>query len=788
MANLLLAAWRSVRRDPAVSLTVIAVLAVASGACATVFSALDAILLRPLPYRDPGRLVLVWSDHPVEGRTQTSTEEFDDWRAGNHVFEDMAATNHASWNLTGSGDADRLSGEETTTNFFSLLGVRMILGRPFLPEEAEGRQPRAAILSYELWRRKFGGSPDVLGRTIELNRIPVNIVGVASPDLPFPESTDIWTPAQAPARSYGRRNMLLKVVGRLKPGVSLREAESNMRDVAKALESQYPATNTNWSVALTPLDQYIAGDAGRVTALLFGAVLLVVLIACANVANLLLARSTERQTEIAVRTALGASRRQLFCEFLLESAALSLPALALGLAIAAAGSRALAALPIPHAVRLHDARIDLAVFGCAAALALLTTLLFALVPLIGAGRIDVQGRLKETNRHSAGSPHRSWLRRALVAAEFALSVVLLAGAGLLIRTLINLNGAPLGFRPSNVLTMRIIRTSPDSAAFIHELLDRVQHLAGVRSAGAAVSVPLSGRDDVTEFRIEGRPAPPPGQPWTAGLRLASPRYFETMGIPLLRGRNFMDRDDEAPGHERVAIVNQTLARRYFPDMDPIGQRVSLGGWRTIVGVVGDVRHAAVEASAAPEIYAPYQLASAVLTLALRTDSDPLSYLPAVRAQVAALDPNQAVFGVNTMDELVAAALATRRDSMALIAVFAALAMVFAVIGVYSVTSYSVARRTGEIGIRIALGAGRGDIGRMIISETSWTMGAGIFIGLAGAAGLTRLLTNMLYGVSPLDPAVMAAAAAVLAALGIAAAIRPAVRAGKVDPVSAIRAM
>jgi len=784
--SILRTASRSFRRDPWFAVTAIVVLAVAAGACTTVFSALEAVLLSPLPFRDPGRLVLVWATHPTRAHVQTSMGDFKDWRARNQVFEDMAATSHPSWNLIGYGDAERLSGQAVTPNFFTLLGARMALGRPFAAEDATGAVPRVAILSYSLWQSKFGSNPGVLGSKITLNQIPLTIVGVASPDMLFPEATDIWTPIPSSEHDYGRRNELLQVVARLKPGVSVRQAEAGMKTVAKALESEYPKTNTNWSVALTPLDKYIAGDVGFATMILFGAVMLVLLIACGNVANLLLARASTRRTEIAVRMALGASRPQLIREFLIESACVSIPAVALGLLIAAAGARGIAALPIPHAVRLHDTSLNLAVFGCAALMAVLTTLFFGFVPFTTANKIDIQKSLKESGRASTGSARHSLLRRTLIVGEFALSVVLLAGAGLLIRTFVNLQNVDLGFRPSNVLSMRIIRFSDDSTVFIRALLGLQQRLPGVKSAGVSISVPLSGRNDITDFRIEGRPAPPPGVLWNAGLRAASPGYFETMGIPLLKGRLFTEDDDETAGHERVAIINEAMARRFFPDIDPIGQRVTLGGLRRIVGVVGNVRHVAFEAPAEPELYAPYTLGTKVLTIAVRTESDPRSFIGAIRSQIAILDRNQPVFSIKTMDQLVAETLATRRYAMALVTGFAAFALLLAVVGVYSVTAYSVAQRTAEIGIRMALGADGSDIRRMVVSESSRLIGVGISMGLIAALGLTRLLGSLLYGVTPADPAVLIATIAVLAGLGVVAALRPAIRAGNVDPVSAMR--
>jgi predicted permease len=779
MAHIFRIAWKSLRRDPWFAVAAIAILSVAAGVCTSIFSALEAVLLKPLPFREPSQLVLIQASHPTQGRTNTSRTEYNDWRARNQVFADIAAVGNTSWNLVGIGEAERLSGKEVTSNFFPLLGAHIALGRALLADDTNG-----VILSHALWQQKFGSDPNVPGTKIALDGAPFTIIGVASGGLIFPEGADVWTLLKE-QRDF-RRNARFQVVGRLKPGVTFPQAQANMRTVAKELEQEYPQTNSNWSVALTPLEKYVAGDAGFATQILFGAVMLVLLIACANVANLLLARSSSRQTETAVRMALGASRGQLVQEFLVESAAISIPAIGLGLLLAASGTRVIAALPIPHAVRLRDTGLDLTVFVCASLLAVFTTFFFGLVPFLNARKIDIQRSLKESGRASTGSAHQYSFRRALVAAEFAIAMILLVSAGLLIRTFVNLQNTDLGFRPSNVLTMRIIRGSNDSTAFIRELLARIQSLPGVQSAGVAVSVPLSGRDDTTDFTIEGRPAPPPDRPQIAGLRVASPNYFKTMGIPLLTGRFFTEADDEALKQERVGIINEALARRYFPDTDPIGQRVSLGGFRRIVGVVGDVHHSGFDAPAEPEIYAPYALGSKVLTLAVRTGADSRSFIAAIRAQVAGLDPNQPVFSIQTMDNLVSDTVAMRRYSMSLIAIFSVFALLLAVFGVYSVMAHWVAQRTAEIGIRIALGAESRSIRNMVVQESGLLIGLGIAVGLAGALGLTRLLGNLLYHVTSTDPAVMLAAVAMLTTLGIAAALRPAMRAGNVDPVSAIR--
>jgi putative ABC transport system permease protein len=402
-----------------------------------------------------------------------------------------------------------------------------------------------------------------------------------------------------------------------------------------------------------------------------------------------------------------------------------------------------------------------------------------------ANKVDIHRSLKEEGRASTGSAQHSLIRRSLVIGEFALSLILLTGAGLLVLTFVNLQRVELGFQPSNVLSLRYIRTSEDSTKFFAELLGRIRQLPGVKSAGVASSVPLAGQNDSSDFEILGRPGPRQGELWIAGIATASSSYFETMGIPLLKGRQFTEEDDLGE-HDRVAIINEAMVRRFFPDSDPIGQRLSISGGTRIIGVVGNIRHTAVEMPDVPEIYMPYQFASRRLTMVVRSDSDPRPLIGAIRAETARIDRNQSIFAITTMDQLVADALATRRYAMALVSIFAGFALVLATIGIYGVTAYSMVQRTGEIGIRMALGAAPGDIRRMVVSESSRLIGVGIAIGLAGSIGLTRFLGSLLYGVRPADPAVLTAVVAVLAGFGLIAALRPAIRAGNVDPLSAIR--
>jgi putative ABC transport system permease protein len=782
-------ALRFLRKEPAFTAVAVLTLALGIGANSAIFSVVNALLLRPLPMKEPARLVLVRDVQAVAGQTPASYPEYLDWKARGSAFQELGTYFNTTFPLTGAGEPEQLRAMRMSTSMLSMLGLSPPLGRDFRPEEEQPESERVAMISRSLWHRRFGGSPEVIGRKILLGGDPFSIVGILPDAFPFGNHPDVAIPLRVKTDWAVRGLHFMTVVGRLRAGPDLTQARAELEGVAKTLQGEGV---TKHGIAITPLQDLFVADTRPVLLILFEAVGLVLLIACANIANLLLARGAGRRKEIAIRTAVGASRARLMRQFLTESVLLASLGGCLGLGIAAWGVDLLVA-SAPSLPRLDEVRIDGWVLGFTALVSLLTGLLFGLAPALQAGSIDQNDSLKEGGRAGGGAP-RQRLRALLVVGEVAISLVLLIGAGLLVRSFLRVTGDDRGFEGSRVLTATLalpFAPYPDAArqtAFYAQLLERVSALPGVEAAGVTSHLPLGGDNTNSGLLIEGRTFPDNDPPF-ADDRLVSPGYFKAMGIPILKGRGFTERDDAtAP---RVALINETLARKFFPGEDPIGKRIDMNwkseGWQEVIGVVGDVRHDGLDLPLFPTVYVPYRQAiDGGMTLVVRAQNDPLQLAGAVRAQVRALDPNQPISSLRTMDEVTSESVGPRRFSTTLFGAFAALALFLAALGIYGVIAYSVTQRTHEIGIRMALGARRRDVLRLVIGHGLRPVGLGVLAGLLAALPLTRLLSGLLFGVGATDPWTFAGIPLLLSGVGLLACYFPARRAARLDPLTALR--
>jgi putative ABC transport system permease protein len=789
---------RMLLKRPGFTAVAVITLALGIGASTTIFSFVNGILLRPLPYEKPERLVLVDENAPKRGITSmgVSFPNYLDWREQNTAFEHLSAYDTGGFTLLGGDEPERLRGGVIAYDLFETLGVSPILGRTFLAEEDRPNQDTVVILSHGLWQRRFGADAGIIGQTVTINSRARTVIGVMPPGFNFPEVAELWAPLALDTKSYTRTDHGLSAIARLKPGVTLQQAQTEMDTIASRIEAQNPVTNEGLGVNLIALREGLVSDYRQALLILLGVVGFVLLIACANVANLLLARAATRQKEMAIRAALGASTARIFRQLLTESLLLGVMGGALGLVLALWGlDLLLAAIPdqLPFWMKFS---LDGRVLGFTIGIALLTGLIFGVAPALQAAHPDLNETLKEGGRSSGGGS-RHGLRRVLVITEVALSLVLLIGAGLMMRSFMRLQHVNPGFNPQNVLTLQV--ALPQSKypkgeqrqAFFQQLLERVGALPGVRNVSAVSHLPLSGNLWGRSLTIEGRPVLPVGQAPMINHCVIEPDYFQTMGIPIVMGRdvNAADTSDT----NRVTIIDERLAREYWPNESPLGKRIRFGPpednepWHTIVGVVGEVRHQRLDTVTRMSVYLPYQeIPTGRMTLAVRTTTNPTSLASAVRDQVRELDRQQPVMNVQTMETVINTSVWQSRLYTMLFGVFGIVALILATVGIYGVMSYTVAQRTREIGLRMALGARSQDVLRLVVGQGAWLTAIGVGIGIGASLALTRLMSSLLFSTSATDPLTFALTALGLAGVALGACFIPARRAAKVDPMVALR--
>jgi predicted permease len=790
-------ALRSLRRAPAFTLAAVATLALGIGANTAIFSAVNGILLNPLPYPDADRLVVVWGRHTTIGRETASLPDFLDWRAQAHSFEALAAMTNTRFNVTGAGEPEVVTGGLATADLLRVFGVVPSVGRAFRSDEERGAAPRVAMLGEGYWRRRFGGEPGIVGGRILLGGVPHTVVGVVPARLGLDQPVDVWTPL-ATDSTRPRRADFLTVFGRLRDGTSRELAQQEMTTIMRRLEAQYPASNAGWGAEVVELREQMIGAIRPALLVFMGAVGLVLLVACANVASLTLARAAGRSREVTIRSALGASRARLAGELLLESVLLALLGGALGLLLALWGVEALRSLGPDTLPRVEEIGLDLRVLGFTLGLSLLAGLLFGLAPVWRMGRRDLQEGLTGGGRSIAGTAGIHRTRSALVLGEVALAFVLLAAASLLLRSFDRLQRVDPGFAADRVLTARVTLPRlvyPEEErwrAFGRDLLARATAEPGVQAAALVSDAPLGDAPPYLSFEIQGGETPAAGAVQDAAVFTASEGYFEALRIPLVRGRLF-DATDR-PGSPDVAVVNQAAALRYWKGRDPVGERITFGDpaepdtrWATVVGVVGDVRHDRLQDQAYPQVYLPFeQSPTRSMVLTLRSAGEPTALVPAVRRALGELDPNLPLADIGTLEQRKAVALARPRVNAGVLGGFALAALVLAAVGIYGVVAYGVVQRTRELGIRMALGAGGPALLRLVLGQGMRPVLGGMALGLVGALAGGRLLRGLLFGVGSSDPATLVVVSGFLVAVALAAMYLPARRASRSDPMAALR--
>jgi putative ABC transport system permease protein len=790
---------RSLVRSPATTLVALLTLALGIGANSAIFSVVDGVLLKPLPYDQPDELVIVWESAPKLGfpRFSVAPPNFADWRKQNRSFEHLVAINRERLNLTGSDQPEVLQGAGVSPDFFEMFGAVPALGRGFREEEGRPGQGHVTVLSHALWQRRFGGDRRIVGRSILLNGEGYVVVGIAPPTFDLRKS-DLWIPLDLDFAAESRGGHYLAAIGRLKDGVSLEKATSEMTAIAAGLAKQYPDSNSEWTVALKRLQDAAVEDIRPALILLLIAVGFVLLIACANVANLLLAKMAVRERELAVRAALGATRGRLVRQMLVETVVLFLAGGLLGAGLAWFGVKGLLALAPDAIPRAQRIAVDGRVLAFTLLVSLATGLVFGLVPSLSATGRRLYGALKEGGRAMAGGRQGRVVRNILVGGEVGLALALLVVSGLLIRSFARLSGVDPGFKPDHVLTASV--SIPEfkypeeerQALFYQQLVERLSAIPGVEQAATIYPLPLGGGDMVLTYQVQGRPMPPPSQQPNTNVRMISAAYFRAMSIPVVRGRAF-DRRDGRDGLP-VVIINQTLAARDWPGQDPLGQRFTFDDptqpdarWLTIVGVVGDVRHDTLDGEKTAEAYWP-QIQSPMTDsfVVLRTQGDPAQLTASLRAAVRELDRDLPIDRIQTMEQVMRDSLAPSRIKTLLLGIFSGLALVLAAVGVYGVVSYSVAQRTHEIGIRMALGARPGQVQRLVVVQGMRIVLLGAAFGLALAGWASRFLGSQVYGVTATDPTTFLVVPILLLLVALVANLVPALRATRVDPLEALR--
>ncbi|HEV2915215.1 MAG TPA: ABC transporter permease [Pyrinomonadaceae bacterium] len=795
---------RMLLKSPGFTTVVVLALALGIGANTAIFSVVNAVLLRPLPFENPEQLVMIWATSRIndQARGPLSAPDASDLIQQSQSLEYLAPYQQSGSSLANGDDTERVYGANVPADIFPLLRAKPAMGRTFTREEDVPGGPSVVVISQGLWQRRFGSDPAIIGKEIKLSNKGYTVIGVMASDFRFPirsEKPDFWIPlSSSPSYTASkdiRGNRSLRVVARLKPGVTIAQAQSEFQTIARRLEEQYPDTNTGLNFNPMPLHEDIVGGIRPALLVILGAVGFVLLIACANVANLLLARAAARHKEIAIRTALGASRMRVVRQLLTESVLLALVGGGLGLLIAMWGVDLLVAASPAALPRVREIGLDARVLGFTAAVALLTGILFGLAPALQSSRLDLNESLKEGGRGSTESLRRNRVRSLLVVSEVALSLVLLIGAGLLIRSFVYLLNVSPGFDTQAILTVDLplsrskYPTGEQQAAFVEQAIERTRQTPGVASVAAVNIVPLSGNGRQSSFTVEGRPVPP-GQEPDAEVSTVTPDYFQTMGIPLRKGRVFTmrDRKDAPP----VLVVSETFARRFFPGEEAVGKRLVIDDEQPpyeIVGIVGDIRHKGLETESYPEYYLSYfQSPERQVNLMVRAapPADPASIRTSVRNTIKQMDKDQLIWDSKTMQQLLEDSVSRQRFNMLLLGIFAALALVLAAVGIYGVMSYSVTQRTHEIGIRIALGAQTGDVLRMVVRQGMTLALVGVGLGLIAAYLVTRVMGSLLYGVTATDAVTFGVVSVVLAGIALLACLIPARRATRVDPMVALR--
>ena len=799
---------RMLLKSPTVTIVAIVALTLGIGANTAIFSVVHGVLLRTFPYSNPEQLVLVWEKRQG-GRTDQNVinlANYADWKAQNQVFSDMAVFFDRSLNLSGDGEPEEVPVQYATPNLLSVLGATPILGRGFVEDDGRGAlvRPNAVVISYGLWERRFGGDRQIVGRQIILNNQPATVIGVMPADFGWhiqrgneaSKPADVWIPFQLTNDLLVRRGRFASCVARMKPGVTIEQARADMQTVSARLSQQYPEFLSTWTTNVVPLRTQFTGEIRRPLLIVLGAVGFVLLIACANVANLLLARASARRKEIAVRSGLGASRGRIARQLLTESVLLSLIGGVLGVFVAWWGTKALVALSPPALIDLQRVSVNLPVLGFTLGLSLLTGIIFGLAPALEATRFDLQDALKEGGKNVGGSARTAYLRNAFVVTQVALALVLLVGAGLLVKSLQRLQSVDPGFNPDNLLTIRVslplakYDTDQKRIDFFQQAMTQIKALPGVQSVGAINVAPFTGLYNGTSMQIVGQPELPVAQALKTGVSVTDANYFQTMQIPVLRGRVYTQQETVEMRH--VVVVNEAFVEKNLGGEDPIGKRVSIAMKEPeepteIIGVVANNKHLALDQTVEPMAFWPHaELAYPGMTMLVRTSGDAAALAPSVRGVIRSLDPQQPIGEISTMESLLSVSVARQRFSASLLTVFSIVALVMAAVGIYGVMSYTVLQRTHEIGVRMALGAQRSDVLRLVLRSGVVLGVIGVVIGLAASFALTRLIATLLFEVTATDKTTFAIVAVVLFVVTLLACYVPARRATKVDPLKALR--